>query len=68
MYNLAGESNAYLGGVGTEEFLQKLTTQITEMVSARITQGKWEVISELLEWFTSVDAFLKSELIQIFYS
>lgn len=29
-----------LGEVGSEEFLQKLTTQITEMVSARITQGK----------------------------
>ncbi|XP_062373266.1 obscurin isoform X2 [Sardina pilchardus] len=34
---------AYLGGVGTEEFLQKLTTQITEMVSARITQASLRV-------------------------
>ncbi|KAL1248368.1 hypothetical protein QQF64_021686, partial [Cirrhinus molitorella] len=32
-----------LGGVGTEEFLQKLTTQITEMVSARITQASLRV-------------------------
>jgi len=30
----------YLGEVGTEEFLMKLTSQITEMVSAKITQGK----------------------------
>ncbi|KAG1944413.1 obscurin-like protein [Pimephales promelas] len=30
----------YMGEVGTEEFLQKLTTQITEMVSAKFTQGK----------------------------
>lgn len=29
-----------MGEVGTEEFLQKLTTQITEMVSAKFTQGK----------------------------
>ncbi|XP_016146841.1 obscurin-like isoform X8 [Sinocyclocheilus grahami] len=32
-----------LGEVGTEEFLQKLTTQITEMVSARITQASLRV-------------------------
>ncbi|XP_016795890.2 obscurin isoform X40 [Pan troglodytes] len=29
--------------VGTEEFLQKLTSQITEMVSAKITQAKLQV-------------------------
>ncbi|XP_073797159.1 obscurin isoform X44 [Danio rerio] len=29
----------YMGEVGTEEFLQKLTSQITEMVSAKITQA-----------------------------
>ncbi|XP_052452026.1 obscurin-like isoform X1 [Carassius gibelio] len=32
-----------MGEVGTEEFLQKLTTQITEMVSARITQASLRV-------------------------
>lgn len=30
----------YLGEVGTEEFIMKLTSQITEMVSAKISQGK----------------------------
>lgn len=30
---------SYLGEVGSEEFLMKLTSQITEMVSAKITQG-----------------------------
>lgn len=38
----------YLGEVGTEEFLMKLTSQITEMVSAKISQGKsnlWTTIS-----------------------
>lgn len=30
----------YLGEVGTEEFLMKLTSQITEMVSAKISHGK----------------------------
>lgn len=30
----------FLGEVGSEEFLMKLTSQITEMVSAKITQGK----------------------------
>lgn len=30
----------FLGEVGTEEFLMKLTSQITEMVSAKITHGK----------------------------
>ncbi|XP_073720238.1 obscurin isoform X44 [Misgurnus anguillicaudatus] len=33
----------YMGEVGSEEFLQKLTTQITEMVSAKITQGSLRV-------------------------
>ncbi|KAA0704500.1 Obscurin [Triplophysa tibetana] len=33
----------YLGKVGTEEFLQKLTTQITEMVSAKISQASLRV-------------------------
>ncbi|XP_051543318.1 obscurin-like [Myxocyprinus asiaticus] len=33
----------YLGEVGTDEFLQKLTTQITEMVSAKITQASLRV-------------------------
>lgn len=40
-HHISGEIKIpYLGEVGTEEFLQKLTTQITEMVSAKITQGK----------------------------
>lgn len=30
---------AYLGEVGSEEFIMKLTSQITEMVSAKISQG-----------------------------
>ena len=43
LFNSAGGSKyAYLGEVGTEEFLQKLTSQITEMVSAKMTQGKSE--------------------------
>ncbi|CAM4723722.1 unnamed protein product [Leuciscus chuanchicus] len=33
----------YMGEVGTEEFLQKLTTQITEMVSAKFTQASLRV-------------------------
>ncbi|KAI3374875.1 hypothetical protein L3Q82_021410 [Scortum barcoo] len=33
----------YLGEVGTEEFLMKLTSQITEMVSAKITQASLRV-------------------------
>ncbi|KAL7886884.1 hypothetical protein AOLI_G00046050 [Acnodon oligacanthus] len=33
----------YLGGVDTAEFLQKLTSQITEMVSAKITQASLRV-------------------------
>lgn len=31
----------YLGEVGSEEFLMKLTSQITEMVSAKISQGMY---------------------------
>lgn len=34
------QSHLSLAEVGTEEFLQKLTSQITEMVSAKISQGK----------------------------
>ncbi|XP_010790854.1 obscurin isoform X2 [Notothenia coriiceps] len=34
---------SYLGEVGTEEFLMKLTTQITEMVSAKMTQASLRV-------------------------
>ena len=30
----------FLGDVGTEEFLMKLTSQITEMVSAKFSQGE----------------------------
>lgn len=30
---------SYLGEVGSEEFLMKLTSQITEMVSAKFSQG-----------------------------
>lgn len=37
----------YLGEVGTEEFLMKLTSQITEMVSAKITQGKYILLTVL---------------------
>nr|XP_019585378.1 PREDICTED: obscurin [Rhinolophus sinicus] len=42
---LAAEARGHLSlaEVGTEEFLQKLTTQITEMVSAKITQAKLQV-------------------------
>ncbi|XP_041100602.1 obscurin isoform X4 [Polyodon spathula] len=36
-------SSQFLGEVGTEEFLQKLTSQITEMVSAKITQASLRV-------------------------
>lgn len=35
-----------LAEVGTEEFLQKLTSQITEMVSAKISQGEVLVCPE----------------------
>ncbi|XP_043082205.1 obscurin isoform X22 [Puntigrus tetrazona] len=41
-----------LGEVGTEEFLQKLTTQITEMVSARITQDSLQN-HQVLQWMKS---------------
>ncbi|XP_061695247.1 obscurin isoform X3 [Syngnathoides biaculeatus] len=34
---------SYLGEVGSEEFLMKLTSQITEMVSAKITQASLRV-------------------------
>uniref|UniRef100_W5KAC1 Obscurin, cytoskeletal calmodulin and titin-interacting RhoGEF n=1 Tax=Astyanax mexicanus TaxID=7994 RepID=W5KAC1_ASTMX len=41
---ISGETNLpYLGGVDTTEFLQKLTSQITEMVSAKITQASLRV-------------------------
>lgn len=36
----AARGHLSLAEVGTDEFLQRLTTQITEMVSAKITQGK----------------------------
>ncbi|XP_060940741.1 obscurin [Limanda limanda] len=42
----------YLGEVGTEEFLMKLTTQITEMVSAKITQDSLQN-HEVLQWMKS---------------
>ena len=35
---------AYMGEVGSEEFLMKLTTQITEMVSAKMTQGEERLV------------------------
>ncbi|XP_061109721.1 obscurin isoform X40 [Conger conger] len=35
--------SAFLGQVGTEEFLMKLTSQITEMVSAKISQASLRV-------------------------
>uniref|UniRef100_A0A8C5XAV9 non-specific serine/threonine protein kinase n=1 Tax=Microcebus murinus TaxID=30608 RepID=A0A8C5XAV9_MICMU len=38
-----GRSHRSLAEVGTEAFLQKLTSQITEMVSAKITQAKLQV-------------------------
>ncbi|XDA76184.1 hypothetical protein R6Z07M_006299 [Ovis aries] len=47
--DLAGQKKAEarshlsLAEVGTEEFLKKLTSQITEMVSAKITQAKLQV-------------------------
>ncbi|KAB0360346.1 hypothetical protein FD754_004502 [Muntiacus muntjak] len=42
---LAAEARGHLSlaEVGTEEFLKKLTSQITEMVSAKITQAKLQV-------------------------
>ncbi|XP_071349019.1 obscurin isoform X10 [Trachinotus anak] len=39
----------YLGEVGTEEFLMKLTSQITEMVSAKISQDSVQN-HEVLQW------------------
>ncbi|XP_070700635.1 obscurin [Pempheris klunzingeri] len=42
----------YLGEVGTEEFLMKLTSQITEMVSAKITQDSLKN-HEVLQWMKS---------------
>ncbi|KAM9845170.1 obscurin [Aulostomus maculatus] len=42
----------YLGEVGTEEFLMKLTSQITEMVSAKITQDSIQN-HEVLQWMKS---------------
>ncbi|XP_056911819.1 obscurin isoform X3 [Takifugu flavidus] len=42
----------YLGEVGTEEFLMKLTSQITEMVSAKITQDSLQN-QEVLQWMKS---------------
>ncbi|XP_053185436.1 obscurin [Scomber japonicus] len=39
----------YLGEVGTEEFLMKLTSQITEMVSAKFTQDSSQN-HEVLQW------------------
>ncbi|XP_077955749.1 obscurin isoform X1 [Gasterosteus aculeatus] len=43
---------SYLGEVGTEEFLLKLTNQITEMVSAKITQDSSQNL-EVLQWMKS---------------
>ncbi|XP_077471288.1 obscurin [Stigmatopora argus] len=42
----------YLGEVGSEEFLMKLTSQITEMVSAKITQDSIQN-QEVLQWMKS---------------
>ncbi|XP_068459615.1 obscurin isoform X1 [Clinocottus analis] len=42
----------YLGEVGTEEFLMKLTSQITEMVSAKMTQDSLQNL-EVLQWMKS---------------
>eukprot|EP00063_Salmo_salar_P071847 XP_014046682.1 PREDICTED: obscurin-like isoform X2 [Salmo salar] len=39
----AARKMPYLGEVGTEEFLMKLTSQITEMVSAKISQASLRV-------------------------
>ncbi|XP_061652379.1 obscurin isoform X5 [Phyllopteryx taeniolatus] len=43
---------SYLGEVGSEEFLMKLTSQITEMVSAKITQDSTQN-QEVLQWMKS---------------
>uniref|UniRef100_A0A4W5KLS6 Ig-like domain-containing protein n=1 Tax=Hucho hucho TaxID=62062 RepID=A0A4W5KLS6_9TELE len=42
----------YLGEVGTEEFLMKLTSQITEMVSAKISQDSTQN-HQVLQWMKS---------------
>ncbi|XP_034146064.1 obscurin isoform X5 [Esox lucius] len=42
----------YLGEVGTEEFLMKLTSQITEMVSAKISQDSAQN-HQVLQWMKS---------------
>ncbi|XP_039998756.1 obscurin isoform X7 [Xiphias gladius] len=42
----------YLGEVGTEEFIMRLTSQITEMVSAKITQDSSQN-HEVLQWMKS---------------
>ncbi|RVE61724.1 hypothetical protein OJAV_G00176130 [Oryzias javanicus] len=42
----------YLGEVGSEEFLMKLTSQITEMVSAKISQDSLQN-QEVLQWMKS---------------
>ncbi|XP_075954719.1 obscurin [Anarhichas minor] len=43
---------SYLGEVGSEEFLMKLTSQITEMVSAKFTQDSLQN-HEVLQWMKS---------------
>ncbi|XP_029581198.1 obscurin isoform X6 [Salmo trutta] len=48
----AGRKMPYLGEVGTEEFLMKLTSQITEMVSAKISQDSAQNL-EVLQWMKS---------------
>ncbi|XP_051944300.1 obscurin isoform X4 [Hippocampus zosterae] len=51
--NLFQESKmSYFGEVGSEEFLMKLTSQITEMVSAKITQDSTQN-QEVLQWMKS---------------
>ncbi|XP_048868574.1 obscurin-like isoform X50 [Brienomyrus brachyistius] len=45
-------SSTFLGEVGTEEFIQKLTTQITEMVSAKITQDSFQN-HQVIQWMRS---------------
>ncbi|KAM3842719.1 LOW QUALITY PROTEIN: obscurin-like, partial [Diretmus argenteus] len=42
----------YLGEVGSEEFLMKLTSQITEMVSAKISQDSLQN-QQVLQWMKS---------------
>ncbi|KAM9427862.1 obscurin isoform 3-T3 [Salvelinus alpinus] len=48
----AGRKMPYLGEVGTEEFLMKLTSQITEMVSAKISQDSAQN-HQVLQWMKS---------------